>query len=112
MARQDFRFERQWKKIPNSQQSDNIGQCDFIEQKRKLDQMMTKVRGVVSGIQKLMEDYGDIGDFLKEQEDGILRKDRPDHPGDKATDGGVDPGCESGSDQTDIGPESESKDSV
>ena len=112
MARQSFRFERQWKKVSNSQQSDNIGQCDFIEQKKKLDAMMSKVTKLVGGVNKLMEEYNEINQVLKEQEDVILRENRPNHPRDEAVNGGVDPGCESGSDQDNVGPEPESKDSI
>jgi len=112
MAGQNFRFERNWKKIPDFRQSDNIGQRDFIEQKKKLDAMMGKVAKLVGGVNKLMEEYNEINQVLKEQEDVILRENRPNHPGDEATNGGVDPGCESRSDQDNVGPESEPKDSV
>ena len=112
MARQDFRFERQWKKIPNSQQPDNIGQRHFIEQRQKLEEMMAKVKNLVGGVSKLMEEYGEVQDILKEHEDVILRKDRPDHSRHEATDGGFNSEHQSGLSQADIGPEPESKDSV
>ena len=112
MARQGFRFERQWKKVSNSQQPDNIGQCNFVEQQKKLEEMMSKVRKVVSGIEGLMNDYSEFSESIKEHENGVLRKDRSDNSGDQAANGGVDSGCESGPDQDNVGPESESQDTI
>ena len=49
---------------------------------------------------------------IKEHENGVLRKDRSDNSGDQAANGGVDSGCESGPDQDNVGPESESQDTI
>ena len=112
MAGQNFRFERNWKEIPNVRKSDHTGQRDFLDQKQKLDAMMSKVRSLIGGVNKLMEDYGEINEVLKEQEDVILRQNRPNNSGDQTTDGGVDSGCQSGSDQDNIRPESEPEDTL
>lgn len=112
MARQSFRFERQWKKVSNSQQSDNIGQCNFVEQQKKLEEMMSKVRKVVSGIEGLMDDYSEFSESIKEHQNGLLRKDRSDNSGDEAANGGVNPGYKPGSDQDNVRPESESQDTI
>jgi hypothetical protein len=90
MARQNFRFERNWKEVPNIRKSDDIGQRNFLEQKEKLDAMMSKVKNLIGGVNKLMEDYNEINEVLKEQEDVILRQNKSDSSGDQATDGGVD----------------------
>jgi len=52
--------------------------------------MMSKVKNLIGGVNKLMEDYNEINEVLKEQEDVILRQNKSDSSGDQATDGGVD----------------------